>query len=226
MLIKDLPECEKPRERMLEYGVENLSNVDLLSIILRNGIKDISVKDVAINILNNVESINDLSSLGVRELSNIKGVGPVKAITLLASIELGKRVFIKEAKANMSLSNKEKIHEVFKKYFINETQEKFLAIFLDNKKCLISSKILFIGTNNASIANPREVFMEAIKANASAVVVMHNHPSGNVLPSKEDKNITEKLIQSGYMLGIPLLDHIITNGEEYYSFYDEFKTIF
>ena len=226
MLIKDLPECEKPRERMLEYGVENLSNVDLLSIILRNGVKDISVKEVAINILNNVESINDLSSLGVRELSNIRGVGPVKAITLLASIELGKRVSIKEAKANMSLSNKEKIHEVFKKFFINENQEKFLAIFLDNKKCLISSKILFIGTNNASIAHPREVFMEAIKANASAVVVMHNHPSGNVLPSEEDKNITEKLIQSGHMLGIPLLDHIITNGEEYYSFYDEFKAIF
>lgn len=226
MLIKDLPECEKPRERMLEYGVENLGNVDLLSIILRNGVKDISVKEVAINILNNVESINDLSSLGVRELSNIKGVGPVKAITLLASIELGKRVSIKEAKANMSLSNKEKIHEVFKKFFINENQEKFLAIFLDNKKCLINYKILFIGTNNASIAHPREVFMEAIKANASAVVVMHNHPSGNVLPSEEDKNITEKLVQSGHMLGIPLLDHIITNGEEYYSFYDEFKTIF
>lgn len=226
MLIKDLPECEKPRERMLEYGVENLSNVDLLSIILRNGVKDISVKEVAINILNNIESINDLSSLGVRELSNIKGVGPVKAITLLASIELGKRVSIKEAKANMSLSNKEKIHEVFKKFFINENQEKFLAIFLDNKKCLINYKILFIGTNNASIAHPREVFMEAIKANASAVVVMHNHPSGNVLPSEEDKNITEKLIQSGHMLGIPLLDHIITNGEEYYSFYDEFKAIF
>lgn len=226
MLIKDLPECEKPRERMLEYGVENLSNVDLLSIILRNGVKDISVKEVAINILNNVESINDLSSLGVRELSNIKGVGPVKAITLLASIELGKRVSIKEAKANISLSNKEKIHEVFKKFFINENQEKFLAIFLDNKKCLINYKILFIGTNNASIAHPREVFMEAIKANASAVVVMHNHPSGNVLPSEEDKNITEKLIQSGHMLGIPLLDHIITNGEEYYSFYDEFKAIF
>ncbi len=226
MLIKDLPECEKPRERMLEYGVENLSNVDLLSIILRNGVKDISVKEVAINILNNVESINDLSSLGVRELSNIKGVGPVKAITLLASIELGKRVSIKEAKANMSLSNKEKIHEVFKKFFINENQEKFLAIFLDNKKCLINYKILFIGTNNASIAHPREVFMEAIKANASAVVVMHNHPSGNVLPSEEDKNITEKLVQSGHMLGIPLLDHIITNGEEYYSFYDEFKAIF
>lgn len=226
MLIKDLPECEKPRERMLEYGVENLSNVDLLSIILRNGIKDISVKEVAINILNNVESINDLSSLGVRELSNIKGVGPVKAITLLASIELGKRVYTKEAKVNMILSNKEKIHEVFKKFFINENQEKFLAIFLDNKKCLINYKILFIGTNNASIVHPREVFLEAIKAKASAVVVMHNHPSGNVLPSEEDKNITEKLIQSGYMLGIPLLDHIITNGEEYYSFYDEFKAIF
>ena len=146
MLIKDLPECEKPRERMLEYGVENLSNVDLLSIILRNGVKDISVKEVAINILNNVESINDLSSLGVRELSNIKGVGPVKAITLLASIELGKRVSIKEAKANMSLSNKEKIHEVFKKFFINENQNNFMRLgFSRLEKDEIEKGIKIIG---------------------------------------------------------------------------------
>lgn len=226
MKIKDMPECEKPRERMLEYGVENLSNVDLISIILRNGIKDISVKDVAINVLKEVDSINDLSSLGIRELSNIKGVGQIKAITLLASIELGKRVANKETKSNMKLNNKEIVHEVFKKYFINEHQEKFLAIFLDNKKSLISYKTLFIGTNNKSIAHPREIFMEAIKAGASGIIVMHNHPSGNVLPSEEDKNITERLIQSGYMLGIPLIDHIVTNGEEYYSFYDEFKDIF
>ena len=126
----------------------------------------------------------------------------------------------------MRLNNKDIVHEVFKKYFINETQEKFLVIFLDNKKCLISSKILFIGTNKATLANPREVFIEAVKANASGVIVMHNHPSGNILPSEEDKITTQKLIQSGYMLGIPLLDHIITNGEGYYSFYDEFKDIF
>lgn len=226
MKIKDMPECEKPRERMLEYGVENLSNVDLISIILRNGVKDISVKEVASNILNKIDTINDLSNLGIRELSNIKGVGEVKAITLLASIELGKRVSIKEIRPNMKLTNKDLVHEVFKKYFINEHQEKFLAIFLDNKKCLISYKTLFIGTNNQSIAHPREIFMEAIKAGACGLIVMHNHPSGNVLPSIEDKNITERLIESGHMLGIPLLDHIITNGEEYYSFYDEFKDIF
>lgn len=226
MKIKDLPTYEKPRERLLEYGVENLSNVDLISIILRSGVKDISVKDVAINILNQIDSINDLSNLGIRELSNIKGVGEVKALTLLASIELGKRVAIKEIKPNMKLSNKEMVHEVFKKYFINECQEKFLAIFLDHKKCLISHKIIFIGTNNKSIAHPREVFMEAIKCGASGVIVMHNHPSGNVLPSVDDTKTTERLIQSGYMLGIPLIDHIITNGKEYYSYYDEFKSIF
>lgn len=226
MKIKDLPTYEKPRERLLEYGVENLSNVDLISIILRSGVKDISVKDVSINILNQIDSINDLSSLGIRELSNIKGVGEVKALTLLASIELGKRVAIKEIKPNMKLSNKEMVHEVFKKYFINEYQEKFLAIFLDHKKCLISHKIIFIGTNNKSIAHPREVFMEAIKCGASGVIVMHNHPSGNVLPSVDDTKTTERLIQSGYMLGIPLIDHIITNGKEYYSYYDEFKSIF
>lgn len=226
MKIKDLPTYEKPRERLLEYGVENLSNVDLISIILRSGVKDISVKDVSINILNQIDSINDLSNLGIRELSNIKGVGEVKALTLLASIELGKRVAIKEIKPNMKLSNKEMVHEVFKKYFINEYQEKFLAIFLDHKKCLISHKIIFIGTNNKSIAHPREVFMEAIKCGASGVIVMHNHPSGNVLPSVDDTKTTERLIQSGYMLGIPLIDHIITNGKEYYSYYDEFKSIF
>ena len=141
LLIKDLPECEKPRERLLEYGVENLSNVDLLSIILRSGTKDYSVKEVAIDLLNKVESINDLSLLGIRELSNIKGVGEVKAITLLACIELGKRIVSKEEKRSMRLNNKDIVHEVFKKYFINETQEKFLVIFLDVYASLSSTYI-------------------------------------------------------------------------------------
>ena len=111
----------------------------------------------------------------------------------------------------MSLSNKEKIHEVFKKFFINENQEKFLAIFLDNKKCLINYKILFIGTNNASIAHPREVFMEAIKANASAVVVMHNHPSGNAKASIDDMIIIERLSKN-------YGKEIEWNGKKYYTF--------
>lgn len=222
MRLKDMPKTELPRERLLNYGVENLSNSDLLCIILRSGVKDFSVKDIANNILNQVGNINNLADIGVRELSNIKGVGNVKAVTILAAIELGKRITSEEIIIKMKLNTGEKVHDAFKKLFKKEKQEKFLAIYLDAKKNLLSYKILFIGTIDYSICHPREVFNEAIKVGASSIIVMHNHPSGNLEPSINDKKITNQLIESGKMLNIPLIDHIITNGEEYYSFYDEY----
>lgn len=222
MKIKDLPKTEMPRERMLKYGVENLSNVDLLSIILRTGVKDLNVTELAVSILSQVGGINKLSNVGVRELSNIKGMGSVKAITLLAAIELGNRVNSREIDFNMCLSNGELVHNVFKKYFLNLNQEKFMAIFLDSKKRLISYKIIAIGTLDRALVHPRDIFNEAIKNTASSIVVMHNHPSGILTPSNEDIELTDKLIECGKMMNIPVIDHIITNGKEYYSFYDEY----
>ena len=224
MKIKDLPKNEMPRERLLQYGVENLSNIDLISIILRTGIKDISVRELSAEILNSVGGINNLANMGIRELSNIKGMGSVKAITLIAAIELGKRINSKEISLNMKLSNVELVHEAFKKYFIDQKQEKFLAIYLDNKKCLISYKILSIGTIDRAIVHPRDVFNEAVKVSASSIIVMHNHPSSDLLPSKEDIDITNKLMESGLIMNIPIIDHIITNGKDYYSFYDNHFT--
>ena len=221
MSIKDLPVSELPRERLLQYGVENLSNADLLSIILRTGVKDLSVKEVSNNILKSIGSINNLNDIGVRELSKIKGVGQVKAITLIAAIEIGKRINSKEITLKMKLNNVTAVHDAFKSMFKNLKQEKFIDIYLDVKKCLISYKTLFIGTVDSTTVHPREIFNEAIRVSASSIIVMHNHPSGNLKPSIQDKNITEKLIESGKLLSIPLIDHIITNGEEYYSFYDE-----
>lgn len=222
MKVKDLPVSIQPRERMLQYGVENLSDVDLISIILRTGTKDINVKDVACEILKSVGSINNLNNVGIRELSNIKGVGTIKAITLLASIELGKRVNNKEISLNMPLNTGTKVHEAFKRLFIEEKQEKLLTIFLDSKKRLISYKIMFIGTIDHSIIHPREIFNEAIKVHASSLIIMHNHPSHDITPSSEDIKTTEKIKECGDIIGIPLLDHLITNGKDYYSFYDEF----
>ena len=187
MKIKDLPKNEMPRERLLQYGVENLSNMDLLSIILRTGIKDISVRELSADILNSVGSLNNLADAGIRELSNIKGMGSVKAITLIAAVELGKRISSQEISLHMKLSNVELVHNAFKKYFINLKQEKFIAIYLDNKKCLISYKVLSIGTIDKTIVHPRDVFNEAIKVSASSIIVMHNHPSSDITPSKEDK---------------------------------------
>lgn len=223
MSFKELPINELPRERLLKYGRENLSNIDLLSIILRTGVKNLTVREVSENILKKVGSINNLSNISVNELSNIKGVGYIKAITLLASIELGKRVTNKEIILGMSLNNSKIIHDTFKSIFKNQNQENFLCIYLDNKKRLISYKILFIGTNNKSVVHPREIYKEAIKANASSIICIHNHPSNDLTPSKEDINITEKLKECGNIIGIELIDHLITNGEEYFSFYDSYK---
>lgn len=222
MKVKDLPISSQPRERMLQYGVENLSDIDLISIILRTGTKDSNVKDVACEIIKSVESINNLNNVGIRELSKIKGVGPIKAITLLASIELGKRVNNKEIALNMPLTTGDKVHEAFKRLFIDEKQEKLLSIFLDSKKRLISYKIMFIGTLDKSIIHPREIFNEAIKVHASSIIIIHNHPSSDITPSKEDIEITKKLDECGNIIGIPILDHLITNGKDYYSFYDEY----
>lgn len=222
MRIKDMPVTEKPRERLMHYGVENLSNIDLISIILRNGVKDMNVKEISANILKTVGNVNNLNNIGIRELSNIKGVGNIKAITILAAIELGKRVNSKEITIKMNLNSTEKVHNAFKRYFQNLKQEKLMAIYLDTKKRLIQYKIIFVGTLDSAIVHPRDIFNEAIKASASSLIIIHNHPSGDIAPSKEDIETTKKIIESGNMLGIPLLDHIITNGEEYYSFYDEY----
>lgn len=221
MKIKDMPTTEKPRERLMYYGVENLSNADLLSIILRTGTKDLNVKQLSVNTLSTIGNINNFNNIGLRELSKIKGIGNVKAITILASIEFGKRVSNSEVTLNMLLNTTEKAHNLFKRYFKNQKQEKLMAIYLDQKKRLISYKTLFIGTIDCSIVHPREIFNEAIKNSASAIILIHNHPSNDINPSKEDIEITKNIKTSGKMLGIPLLDHIITNGEEYYSFYEK-----
>lgn len=220
MSIKDLPVSELPRERLLTFGVSSLSNSDLLSIILRTGVKDISVREISDNILKQIGSLSSLNDIGIRELSNIKGVGQVKAITLLAAIELGKRVSSPEIELKMKLNNTELVHNTFKNQFKNLKQEKFMTIFLDNKKRLISYKILFIGTLDKSIVHPREIFNEALKNNASSIICIHNHPSNDITPSKEDIIFTKQLIESGKIIGIPLIDHIITNGSEFYSFYE------
>ncbi len=223
MKVKEMPPSFQPRERMLKFGVENLSDVDLLSIILRTGTKDANVKEVSSSILTSVGGINNMADVGIRELSKIKGVGNIKAITILAAIELGKRVVNKEIEINMLLNNSNIIHETFKSLFLNSQQEKVLAIYLDTKKRLISYKFIFIGTLDRSIIHPREIFNEALKVHASSLILMHNHPSNDLKPSKEDIAITNQIKECGDIIGIPLLDHLITNGKEYYSFYDKFS---
>lgn len=221
MKLKELPKTELPRERLVNVGESKLTNEELLSIILRTGSKNNSVKDVSNNILSTINNINELNDITLEELSKIKGVGLVKAISIKASIELGKRVSNVNIVNMMMLNNSDIVHETFKQVFIGLKQEKLLAVYLDNKKRLISYKVISIGTKDETIFHPREIIYNAIKCNASALIIIHNHPSGIIIPSKKDIEMTNILINSCNIVGIPLLDHLITNTKNYYSFFKE-----
>ena len=221
MKLKELPTTELPRERLINVGETNLTNEELLSIILRTGTKDMNVKEVSTNILKSINNINDLNNITLSELSDIKGVGLVKAVTLKASIELGKRVSNIEIINNMKLDNSDTVHNTFKRLFIGLNQEKLLAIYLDNKKRLIDYRFISLGTLDQTLFHPRDIIYNAIKVNASAIIVIHNHPSMDIKPSEADISITNTLYNSCNIVGIPLLDHLITNTKTYYSFFKE-----
>ena len=217
--IKDLPTSERPRERLKEVGVSNLSDKELLSIILKTGTKDKNVELVALDILNNYK-LDDFKNITITDLIKIKGVGEVKAIELIASIELGKRIFLKEGKKLEKLDSPEIIWEYSKYLFTGLKQEHFYAFYFNNRNELITNKLLFIGTINQATIHPREIFKEAYKVSAYSIVVLHNHPSGYTTPSKEDIILTEELIKIGKIQGIPILDHIIVGDNNYFSFYE------
>lgn len=220
MNLKKYPDSEKPRERLIKYGVENLSNEDLISIIIGTGTKNCNVKELSSIILSKINSIESLDELTISELTSIKGLGKAKALTLVSSIELGKRVLSKTINDRILINNPQTINEYFSSLISYSKQEELLVILIDNKKRLISYKKMYKGTSNASYASPKEIFNYAIRERADALILMHNHPSGIVNPSMADKILTNNIIETGKVIGIPLIDHIITNGKEYYSFFD------
>lgn len=217
--IRNMPKSERPRERLKEVGSMNLTDKELLAIILKTGTKNYSVMDLALEILNRYK-IQELQEMTINKLTEIKGIGEVKAIELLATIELGKRIYIKKNKKREKLSDPKSIWETSRYLFVNLKQEHFYCLYFNNKQELLERKLLFMGTINQSITHPREVFKEAYRLSASSIVCMHNHPSGDLTPSRADISFTEKLIKIGQLQGIPILDHIIVGEDEYYSFYE------
>ena len=222
--FKELPNTEKPRERLVNKGKESLSNEELLSIIFKTGTKNISVKEVSCELLNLVKDIRSLKDVSINTLTSIKGIGKVKAIEILAVIELGKRIYA-EVNDNdlINCTSPINIINYFNYLFKDKKQEEFYVIFLDNKKKYISKKLLFIGSINYSIVHPREIFKEAYLCSASFIICLHNHPSGDSYPSKEDDNITRKIKEIGLIHGIPLIDHIIIGKNNYYSYFENEK---
>lgn len=222
--IKEIPKEERPRERLKEVGVEQLTNVEILSIILKTGTKNKNVKDLAIDILNHYD-LNKLKDISINDLMKIKGIGEVKAVELLASIELGKRILLKDVKKLEILDNPKIIWESSRYLLNDKKQEYFYCLYFDNKQRLIERKLLFMGTINRSITHMREIFKEAYKLSASSIVCIHNHPSNDVTPSKEDIKFTKNLFKTGELQGIPVADHIIIGDDSYYSFYEHINIL-
>ena len=222
--IKELPTNERPRERLKSVGVNNLTDKEILSIILKTGTKDKNVNELSLDLLNKYK-LTDLKNITIKELTNIKGIGEVKAIELLASIELGKRIFLRDSKKLLKLDNASKIYESSKYLFNGLKQEYFYCYYFNNKQELIDKKLIFIGTINSATTHTREIFKEAYLLSASSIVCLHNHPSNDVTPSKADIVFTEHLIKTGNIQGIPVLDHIIVGDNNYYSFYDNLDVL-
>lgn len=221
MKIKDIPVSERPREHLEKYGPTNISNEDLLAIILKNGVKGYSVRDIASEVLKKVQTLKKLSDINLQTFKDIKGLGRVKTIELIASIELGKRIFLEqEISKKEKYTSPEVIFQSNKYLFQNKKQEYFYCLYLDNKNRLIERKLLFMGTINRSVVHPREIFKEAYLLSASKIICMHNHPSGDLTPSQEDIAFTKALVEIGRLQGIDIIDHLIISDHNYYSFYD------
>ena len=219
--IKSIPINDRPRERLLHFGGSSLNNEELLSIILGSGNKNKGVKDIASSILSSVKDICDLKNLNYQELIKIDGIGNAKACILLAVFELSKRMNQNIVSLNGIVFNSpDIIFEYFKDKFNLEMQENFYCVYLDSKKRIISSKLLFKGTVDRSLVHPREVFKEAYLLSASSIICVHNHPSGNINPSREDCFLTKMLKEVGEIMGIEVNDHIIVGKDNYYSFFE------
>lgn len=219
--IKEIPVNDRPRERLINSGSNTLSNEELLAIILDTGTKDKSAKDLAISVLSKINHISELKYINYQNLISIKGIGISKATKILSLIELSKRINVKlETLNNIKANNSKVIYEYFKDKLMDEKQEYFYCLYLNNKKRIIKNKLLYIGTINQTLIHPRDIFKEAYLLSASAIICIHNHPSGNTAPSKEDIMMTKNLKEVGLIMGINVVDHIIIGKNSYYSFFE------
>ena len=219
LMIKELPQEERPREKMLIKGAQALSNGELLAILLRTGTQHDSALRVAERLLKKYEQLGvaALASLVPQELVKVKGIGPVKAVTIVAAIELGKRLNSLATADKPVIRAPGDVANLLMARLRYEPREHFIIILLSTKNHVLATPTISIGSLNASIVHPRELFREAINHSAAAVILVHNHPSGDPTPSAEDTLLTRKLVDAGKILEIHILDHIIIGDNKYVS---------
>ncbi|WP_283163247.1 RadC family protein [Sporolactobacillus mangiferae] len=215
--MKDIPQEDRPRERLARDGASALSNQELLAILLHSGTKNESVMQLAERLLCRFEGLELLKDASIEELKQVKGIGAAKAIQLLAGFELGQRMARKARESRYSIRSPEDGADYVMEEMRALKQEHFLVLFLNTKNQVLHKKTIFVGSLNASIVHPREVFKEAVRQSAASIICFHNHPSGDPTPSREDVDVTRRLASCGKMLGVDVLDHIVIGDRRFIS---------
>lgn len=217
--VKELPESEKPDEKCLRLGPEYLSDAELLAVIIRTGTAGKKSIEVAQEILNCKEkNLLNLYLMSLKELTEIPGIGTVKAVQLKCLAEITKRMTKATRVHNISLNSAHSVANYYMEELRHEDREKLLLCMFDSKCTLLRDEVISIGTINASLISPREIFKQAFMHQAVYIILLHNHPSGNPMPSLQDKIVTRKIQECGDLLGISLSDHIIIGDNQYFSF--------
>ncbi|MFZ5862117.1 MAG: RadC family protein [Nitrospirota bacterium] len=218
--ITQWPNDERPRERLLERGADGLSDAQLVAIVLRTGRKHQSAVELASRMLAEFGDLHGLAHASATELCRIHGVGPAKAAQLKAAQELGRRVASVPWRAGAPIESSAVVFDHFGPLLKGLKQERFIGLYLDGKHRIIVERTISEGSLTASLVHPREAFAPAVRASAAGVIFLHNHPSGDEAPSREDRELTSRLAACGRLLGIPVLDHLVIGAERYFSFAD------
>ncbi|NWF88980.1 MAG: DNA repair protein RadC [Ignavibacteriaceae bacterium] len=218
LTVKELPLEDRPREKLKKLGASNLTNAELTAIILRTGTKGKSVLLIAQELMNKHANFASLASLPLAELKKISGIGEDKAVSLLAVFEIGRRLQAESKwSSNKKITSPKDIAEFFIPILRDELKEKFIVVCLNSANKIIKYEAISIGSLNSSVVHPREIFKFAIENSSASIILLHNHPSGNLEPSNEDISITKKIVEAGKILNIEVLDHIIVAGNAFTS---------
>ena len=219
MGVKDLPLDDRPREKLTLRGAQNLSDAELIAILLRTGKKGKSVISVAQQLITTNRNLSVLASKTLWDLMKVDGIGKDKATTLLAAFELSRRIESQSKWLNeKKVTSPQDVADIFIPLLRDEIKEKFLLVCLNSANKIITYEVVSVGSLNSSVVHPREVFKAALDHNSASIILLHNHPSGNPEPSNEDIAITKKIVESGKILDIPVFDHIIIAGNVFTSF--------
>jgi len=214
MKIKDIPLQDRPREKLFMLGAKALTDSELLAILISTGTREESAIELAQKI-SSKSSFLDLSSKSIKELGEFKGIGESKACKILACLELASRLKFQSKKPKVEAP--EDITNMLIQRMQNLKQENFVILLLDSRNCLLKTETIFVGTLNETVVHPREIFQKAIKESAAAIIIAHNHPSGDPTPSLEDIKMTKALVKAGKILDMPVIDHIVLGGHTYFS---------